>query len=131
LAAGIVAFVLYRIPINNLARSTNRGLLTVENGTGSAAQAKLIDLRTNRLKRSFPVPAKRSTREAVPDGIYRLIFALDDGLHGYYAFHDRLHFETRRHGGLVRFTKTRVTLHKVYQGSAPTSPIAAQEFNRY
>ena len=120
-----------------------KGQLTVSNGTDSHAVAKLVDSQQERSLLTFLIRAGNNvTIPRVPDGSYRLLFALGKGWndekqqfyegHRYAEFERSLVFRTTQKTEGDRlyeyYSRLSVTLHRVIDGTAKTNEIAEAEF---
>ena len=126
--------------------SSTENHLTITNGTNNYALVKLIEVKTGRNALTCGVlPHQDAGVDAIPNGTYRLIFALGDQLlagqiPGKERFASTLsacRFEreivmrTVNEGGSIHYTAFSATLNKVPDGNAKTITMAASEFDKY
>ena len=120
----------------------SRGELTVDNGTGHHAIAKLISLQSDQKILSFVVGAhQKSVVSGISDGTYRLLFAFGDRIYagtdrffasrGFAKFESPMVFTTSSTEEAMYWDRLSVTLHPVFAGNARTSSISQKEFERY
>jgi len=122
------------------------GRLKIANGTRSHAVAKLVDPIQERSVHTVLIRSDQEvTVAAIPDGSYRLLFALGKGWnqeqqrfyepHSFAEFQRRLVYTTterERGGAIYEYSSViDVTLHPVVGGTARTTGISEAEFARY
>lgn len=122
------------------------GRLTIANGTDSHAVAKLVDMRQRQSVHTVLIRSRENaTIPRIPDGSYRLLFALGKGWdderqrfyesNRYAEFQRPLAFKTthRTEGERVYdyYSEMEVTLHRVVGGTARTDDIPEAEFAKY
>ena len=130
--------------------SDARGEFTVINGASHHAIAKVIDIQTDTKILSFVIGAHQTAKiYAVPDGSYRVIFALGDQLYagterfekprGFSKFDRPFTFTTATTARdsedatyyRTHYTTLEVTLTPVVGGNITTSSISQKEFEHY
>jgi hypothetical protein len=118
------------------------GALTVSNGTNRDAFVKLIEPNSGILLAGFFVKSNSSyTLEQIPDGTYRVLFALGQGWNPntqvftknkqFAKFDKPLAYTTTQLSNSIQYKVFKITLHPVVGGQARTSGVSEQEFNRY
>jgi hypothetical protein len=118
------------------------GALTVSNGTNRDAFVKLIEPNSGILLAGFFVKSNSSyTLEQIPDGTYRVLFALGQGWNPntqvftknkqFAKFNKPLAYTTTQLSNSIQYKVFKITLHPVVGGQARTSGVSEQEFNRY
>jgi len=122
------------------------GRLKIVNGTYLHAIAKLVDTNEDRAVHTLLIRSEHeATIESIPEGRYRLVFALGKGwnqerqrfyeANSFAKFDDPLVFTTTRRqrsdGAYDYYSVLEVTLHPVAGGNARTSHISDEEFFGY
>lgn len=125
---------------------TGSGELEINNGTDYDAVVKLIKTSIDKSIYTAYIKAKNShTINKIPDGRYTLLFMHGkdwDGINqtflvdkSYSKFRDDFDFITRevnRYDGIYEeYTIYEITLHPVFGGTAQTSDISENEFDKY
>lgn len=116
------------------------GTLKVSNGTNRDAYVKLIT--GQQLASAFFVKSNSSyTLNPIPDGTYRVIFALGKNWNpktqsfaqskSFAKFDKPLNFTTMQLSNGIQYRVFQITLHPVLGGKATTSGVNEQEFKRY
>jgi hypothetical protein len=128
---------------SNFLSASNLGELTIWNGSGENAVAKVIDARTDQKVHALWITAgARGDIGRIPDGSYKLLFAFGKSLvlgsedklastTGCCRFDSPMVFVTVRDGTGVVYKTVSVTLNPVANGNAQTSPVSQAEFDRY
>jgi hypothetical protein len=125
-----------------ISQAMGGGTLKVSNGTNRDAYVKLIEPNFQQLVSAFFVKSNSSyTLNPVPDGTYRVIFALGKSWNpktqafaqskSFAKFDKPLNFTTVQLGNEIQYKVFQITLHPVVGGKARTSGVNEQEFKRY
>jgi hypothetical protein len=125
-----------------ISQAMGGGTLKVSNGTNRDAYVKLIEPKFQQLVSAFFVKSNSSyTLNPVPDGTYRVIFALGKSWNpttqsfaqskSFAKFDKPLNFTTVQLGNEIQYKVFQITLHPVVGGKARTSGVNEQEFKRY
>jgi uncharacterized protein (TIGR03000 family) len=120
---------------------TGNSVLTVENGTSTDALVRLVRLGAReQLVRNFYIPAGRSfTASNVPPGDYvlRVAYGTDWDIGAGKFTSDRSFSQTEqfdvteeRTSTGIRYSRIRITLHKVVGGNFSSTPSSEEDFER-
>jgi hypothetical protein len=120
----------------------DRGTLEVSNGNNLDAYVKLIEPNSRQLVSEFFVESNSNyTLNSIPDGTYRVIFALGKNWNSqtksfakrksFAKFNKLLDFTTMERSNGIEYKIFKITLHPVAAGKARTRGVDESEFNRY
>ncbi len=118
------------------------GQLTIDNGTGSDAIAKLVSLSTNKSVYSVYIQANSTlVIDKISDGNYKLFFNLGSDWNktnrafavnsSYEVFEETMNFITLEEADGYRYSTISVTLNPVAGGGAKTDSINPSDFGNY
>lgn len=125
-----------------LSQTARGGTLKVSNGTNRDAYVKLIDPLSQTLAAEFFVKSNSAyTLEGIPDGTYKVIFALGRGWNArtrsfarsksFAKFDKSLKYTTLQLSDRIQYRAFEITLNPVRGGNARTSRVNEREFSRY
>lgn len=120
-------------------KSKGCGSLLIENGTDTDAVAKLVDLNTGKTYRQVYIQSRSNyTINGIRSGNFTLMFTTGGNYspdtkrfatnESFEKFDETLNFSVTRTASGVQWENYRATLNKTIYGSAPTSPINADDF---
>lgn len=121
---------------------SGQGRLDIDNGINYDSVVKLINVASNKLVKSVYIQANsKYSINGIIDGNYRLLFMHGKNWDGkkstflvdksYYQFDDVLNFQTITKYDGIETTIYELTLYPVPQGTAKTSTIPQDEFDKY
>ena len=125
-----------------ISQAMDRGTLKVSNGNNLDAYVKLIEPNSRQLVSEFFVESNSNyTLNSIPDGTYRVIFALGKNWNSqtksfakrksFAKFNKLLDFTTMERSNGIEYKIFKITLHPVAAGKARTRGVDESEFKRY